>query len=147
MRKEIFIAVLIGLGLGLIVTYGVYTANNAISNKNTTKPQTTTIPTPTPIPVQKLQISVATPEDNIVVTEPEIIISGLTRTNVIVAIILDNNQYLVESGNDGSFSKEIELEKGTNTIKVSASDTNQISQTKTLHIVYSTELEDDEEEN
>ena len=147
MKKEIIIAIVLGLIMGLFVTYGVYTANQAISNQNTTRPQTTTIPTPTPQPIQELQISVATPEDNIVVNQEEIVVSGITRTNVIVAIITEEEEFLVESGNDGNFSKTITLIKGANTITVQASDTNQISDPKIIHVVYSDQFDQQEDLN
>jgi hypothetical protein len=145
MKKEILIAIALGIILGLIVTYGVYTANQAITNKSNNKPQTTTIPTPTPAPPQELQLSIATPEDYTIVSEPQTIISGITRTNVIVAIITEEDEYLIESGSDGNFSKTIKLVKGANTITIQASDTNQLSNPKILHIVYSTQFEKEED--
>ena len=54
MRKEIVLAVIFGAILGLIVTYGMYTANKAIITKQTgINPQTTTIPAPTPAPEER----------------------------------------------------------------------------------------------
>ena len=145
MRKEILIAIFFGTALGLIVTYGVYTANQAVLNKSSDKPQTTTIPTPALAPPQVLQVSIATPENNIVVVEPEITITGLAQRNVVITIATENNSHFVTTDSEGKFSQTIKLVKGANTILIAASNGTDISDTKTLNLVYSTELQEEEE--
>lgn len=141
MRKEIFIAIFLGLSLGSIVTYGIYTANKAIQDKAIDKPQTTTIPTPTPIPPQLLQVSIETPENYKVFTSPDIKIAGIAQQDTIISIITENNEIFTQTDKEGNFSQEVELIKGANTILVNASDGTTISPTKTLNLVYSTQLD------
>ncbi|NMB57404.1 hypothetical protein GYA19_05735 [Candidatus Beckwithbacteria bacterium] len=144
MRKEIFIAIFIGLIFGLVITYGIYTANKAIITKQKgLNPTTTIIPTPTPEPEENLSINISEPKNNLVLTEPKTTILGSTKKNAVVAIMTEDNNYLIQADNNGYFTQEIDLIKGANFIQITATDldNDKISETKTLSLVYSTELE------
>ncbi len=123
--------------MGGFVTYGVYIANKAINNtRQGIKPQTTTIPTPQATPMQTLQVSVMTPESNIVIDHPDIEINGITRPNVILVIMTEDDNFFVKSDQDGNFNKKIILNENANTIQIVAIDKKQVSITKTINIVY-----------
>lgn len=142
MRKEIFIAVFIGIILGSIVTYGIYTANKAIINKATGKSREgTQIPTPTPTPTTNIILEITDPQPDIVTNESKIVIKGRSIENAIITITTDIEDFLVEADTQGLFSQEIALIKGANTINITASDGNKLSQTEVINLVYSTQLE------
>jgi glucodextranase-like protein len=142
MRKEILIAIFLGITFGGIITYGIYIANDSISNKvQGLNPKTTTIPIPSATPEPKISLTINSPESDIVTDQATIPIEGNTNSEAIVAIITDNNEYLVEADTNGFFSQKISLVKGVNSIKVNASDTNQLSETQIINLVYTTELD------
>lgn len=146
MKKEIFIAIIIGSIIGGIVTYGVYKANKALLNKATgNNPQLANIPTPTPIAETNIYLAISEPKSNIAVNQENIIIKGKSLENAIISIISDNEENIIEADEQGLFSYELALSKGANTIKITASDGNKLSQEEIINIVYSTQIEDIEE--
>lgn len=143
MRKEIFLAVIFGLMVGLIVTYGIYTANQALSQKQKTNSSLSNSLTPSPFNEiePELILSVSSPLDGVVVSEPEITVEGTTLPNAIVSIITDENEFIIEADENGIFQQSVELVKGANTIKVNSTDFNTSSPSKTIELVYSTEVD------
>ncbi|MGI5827495.1 MAG: hypothetical protein ACOX6V_00570 [Patescibacteria group bacterium] len=147
MRKEIFTAIIVGILLGLVVTYGIYIANSTLIEKaRGINPKTTTIPTPTPSPEASVTLTLTQPESNIVVDKPTIAIEGRTIPEAVITIVSENDEVITESDETGFFSYKIELVKGANTIEVTASDGVKLSETKSIDLVYSTNIELSEEE-
>ena len=136
MRKEVLIAIIIGFGLGLLITFGIWTANKALKE---TAP-TTTVPTEeaeiTPTP--NLELLITSPEDNTISEEEMIEVSGQTIAKAIIAIIYPDGEKLLEADKDGNFSTEISLVGGDNQIKISAFNNEGDEVNKTLTVVYST---------
>lgn len=138
MRKEVLIAIIIGFGLGLVITFGIWTANKALKE---TAP--TTVPTEeeaevTPTPMPALELVIVSPENN-TISEKEIIeVSGQTASRAIIAITYPEGEKLLEADEDGSFSTEISLIGGDNLIEISAFNEEGDQATKTLTVVYST---------
>ncbi|PIP53031.1 hypothetical protein COX08_03210 [Candidatus Beckwithbacteria bacterium CG23_combo_of_CG06-09_8_20_14_all_34_8] len=143
MRKEIFFAVIFGLIVGLVVTYGIYTANQALSQKQKSNPNLTNSLTPSPLndTEPELTLSVSSPQDGIVVSDPEVKVEGTTLPNAMVAIITDDNDLIVQADENGVFQQSMELIKGANTIKITVTDFNTTSLTKVIELVYSTEVD------
>lgn len=138
MRKEVLIAIIIGFGLGLIITFGIWTANKALKEAapTTTGPTEEVETSPTPAPT--LELVITSPEDNII-SEKEIIeIEGQTIANAIIAITYPDGEKILEADEDGNFSTEISLIGGDNQIKISAFNDQGDEASKTLTIVYST---------
>jgi len=148
MRKEIIIAILLGLIVGLVVTYGVYTANQAISKKQKPATANDAVLESTPSNEKKVELtlSISSPQDGIVVSEPDIKVAGATLPNALVIILTDNEEFIVEADDNGVFQQEITLVKGANTIEITASDLVTTSLTETIQLVYSTEVNALEEE-
>ncbi len=147
MRKEVLIAVLVGIMLGLFVTYGIYTANKAIIDErlDNPTPQTTTIPTPSTSPTPEMILTIIRPENNLVFQSPEVNIEGNANPNSVIAITTEDDELFTESDNQGKFSLRINLIKGANTIRVQATDSQKLSAMKTINLIYSTALESKEE--
>lgn len=139
MRKEVLIAIIIGFVLGLVITFGIWTANKALKE---TAPTATApaeeVSEETPTPKPALELLITSPEDNSVSEKEMIEVSGQTVVNAIIAITYPDGEKLIEADEDGNFSTEISLVGGDNQIKVSAFNEEGDEVTKTLSVVYST---------
>ena len=69
-----------------------------------------------------LFLEISSPEDDILVSDPSLVISGTTSPNL--AVIISNNQTdtALQSGKNGDFSKVFTLSPGPNTIEINAFD-------------------------
>lgn len=140
MRKEVLIAIVLGFGLGLLITFGLWSANKAMKQKEELPPtaeETTPSLSPTPIPAS-FSLAILTPEDESVQAEEKITVSGSTEPEVQVIIISNKDEEIVEADNTGKFSADITLEKGTNEITITATNEAGDEVTKTIGVVYST---------
>lgn len=135
MRKEVLFAILAGLGLGLVVAFGVWRANLALSPKD--KSQAEASPTPKP----EFAITLAEPADLDVFTENPVSVSGITKAGSHVAISAEEEDYYVKADTKGAFEIEIELIGGVNEIVITAFDEKGSEVTQKLLLVYSTEFE------
>lgn len=136
MRKEVIIAIIIGFGLGLIITFGIWTANRALREL----PPEEAVPTPaeeiTPTPT--FSLTIREPEDNSISSEEKITIAGTTAPGAVVVILYQEGEKILEADKDGNFETEITLVGGANEVEVSAYDSKGNEASQTLTIVYST---------
>lgn len=139
MRKEVLIAIIIGFALGLVITFGVWTANRAIKE---TAPQkegsTEEVKEPTPTPAPQLPLIVTTPKDNSIIDEEKIEVTGKTAPQAIVVILYQEGEKILEADEKGNFNTEITLVGGDNKIEISAHDQEGDEITQILTVVYST---------
>lgn len=133
MKKEIVIAILIGLSLGLFITYGVYQAKTGISRK-TEQDQRNLALTPAPDQQFSGELVLNSPEDEIIQNEATTSVSGTTLENSFVVVFVGNQETITSSDESGNFSVEVELNDGVNIITVVVIDENgrSISATRTL---------------
>jgi len=142
MRKEVFIAIAIGFALGLVITFGIWTANKALKEtapkkEETALPKQVTeeqLPTPTP---QSLLV-ITSPEDNSISSKEKIEVSGKTTSEATVVILYQEGEKIIEANSEGIFSSEITLVGGSNEITVSTYDDQGNEISKTITVVYST---------
>lgn len=138
-KKEATVAVVIGLVLAVIVTGGVLRARHALQSiKLPTKDSFKT--TKNTVPDQKsteLFVELTTP-DNSVVAVPKITLSGKTMTGTYIAILGEKGEYLIVPNDLGSFSQEVALVKGANTIKITVYQNDGKKIEKVLTAVYTT---------
>lgn len=142
MRKEVLVAIIIGFGLGLVITFGIWTANKALKDASTDSMETPApleeeietalIPTPT------LELLITSPENNTISEKETIEVVGQTAVKAIISIIYPDGEKLLEADEDGNFSTEISLVGGDNQIKISAFNNKGDEASKVLTIVYST---------
>ncbi|MCA9369574.1 MAG: hypothetical protein H6774_02895 [Pseudomonadales bacterium] len=117
MKKEISIAVLIGLLLGLIITYGVYRTQLLFTSESQEVEQV--IGSPNPEPTEQL-LSLTQPENGTVQTNGDISIVGNAKMGSFVVLFADNEDYIITPEEDGSFHFSTSLEEGTTIIRVHA---------------------------
>lgn len=138
MKKEVFLAISIGFALGLIITFGIWTANRSLKNARlaaSPTPSPTAIPLSTPTtPVTTNKLTIISPEDESLVNTPQITLTGKTDANTPVAITYEDiKQQIVTSDTSGNFKAVIDLVSGYNTINVTA-----LGNTQTIIVTYST---------
>lgn len=117
MKKEVILAILIGLGMGLFITYGVYRVKNSITTPPITDLEDATDPTPTTTATPAL-IAIHNPENGLVTTETEITVTGTTTENAHVVLFVNEVDYISTSDETGNFSFEVSLSQGVNYIQV-----------------------------
>lgn len=143
MRKEILFAIVAGAIFGLIIAFGLWRLNSTLTPQQNQDVQEIE-PTPTP----EFGITIAEPEQNQVIVEGPVRVSGVTKPNSWVTASAEDEDYTVQSGSDGSFELDIDLVGGVNQIIFSVFGNKGSSISQTLTIVYSTEfpLEEQTEE-
>lgn len=138
MRKEVLIAIIIGFGLGLVITFGIWTANKAIKENVPEATPSEEEATVSPSPLSAMELIIISPENNTISEKETIEIAGQTVTRAIITITYPEGEKLLEADEEGDFSTEISLIGGDNQIKISAFNENGDETTKTLMVVYST---------
>lgn len=88
-----------------------------------------------------LFLEISSPEDDILVNDPNLVISGSTGPNI--AVIISNNQTdtALQSGKNGDFSKVFTLTPGANTIEIHAFDEEGNSKSATKSVYYEEKTE------
>lgn len=140
MRKEVLIAIIIGFGLGLVITFGIWTANKALKqtapkNQQEELEKNEAI---SPTPTQVLPLSINSPENNSISNKEKIPVSGKTTPGAVVVVLFQEGETILEADNEGNFSTEISLNGGSNEIKVSSFDKEGNENSQTLSVVYTT---------
>lgn len=117
MKKEVILAILIGLGMGLFITYGVYRVKSSITTPQVTDLDEATEASPTTTATPAL-IAIHNPEHGRVQTESKTTVTGTTTEDSYVVLFINNVDYISTSDETGNFSFEVELEDGVNYITV-----------------------------
>jgi len=122
MKKEVIIAIIVGLSMGLIITFGVYRVKNTITQKpvaefaeNTNQAEATATPT---------VLALHNPEDGVILTETELTVTGTTIANSFIVVFVNNEDYVSTSDESGNFAIKVTLEDGTNIVRVHVLDEN-----------------------
>ena len=145
MRKEVFWAILIGFVIGLIITFGVYKANQALQQTTASPtPSPTPLSTPTPSPPPPL-LTISEPEDETLTDQATIPLKGQAAPEAVIAVITEEGEQLFQADENGYFETELELVGGANEIKVIAVSKEGQREEKTLTVVYSTAKINEEE--
>ena len=135
MRKEVWLAIIGGIVLGLVIGFGVYRINFAFKKEN--PPQES----PTPTSFSQSGLTIAKPNYDDVITSLPLKISGITSKDSWAIISTDSNDYVIKADDKGVFEKEVDLEGGVNQIVVSSVNQNNNISSQELRLIYSTQLE------
>ena len=128
MKKEVFLAVAVGFVLGLIITFGIWTANKTLKNHPASNISGNIIPSPTgtvtPVPAANaIKLSFTSPEeDETLVTSDSLTVSGKTVPGAAVTITYEGGQNIIMADENGNFSQDLKLEGGFNRITANAFD-------------------------
>ncbi len=119
MRKEVLLAILIGLVMGLFITYGVYQARQANDQKTTTDIQELEQePEPTTSVEKTGKLAIYNPKDETVIDSSAIKVTGKASANSYIVIYVNDKPTITKADETGNFSKEVELEQLSNVITV-----------------------------
>ena len=140
MKKEILIAILIGFVLGLVITFGIWTANKSLKEGTTVNQTQETISntTPTLTQEQAMPLTIISPEDNNLLNQEKVQIVGKTFPQATVATVYPDGEKIIEADENGDFTLDITLVGGGNEINISVFDNQGNEAQKTLNLVYST---------
>ena len=149
MRKEIIFAILAGAIFGLVIAFGIWKANSSMkSNKTQGDEVAQNVNSPNNnVSSGDFNITLIKPETNTVISNSTTTVSGITKPDVWVTISSEEDDYIIKTGNDGSFEEDVELIAGVNEIIVTGIDeeTHESVSEKFL-VVYSTEFSKSDEE-
>jgi len=144
MKKEVLLAIVIGFGLGLVITFGAWKANKTLKEvapkqqspfQQTQEEEKILSPTPA---LPQLNLVITSPEDNSIINKEKVNISGKTSLQATLVITYEEGEKIIETDEDGNFNTEITLAGGANEIIIYAYDKEGNEASKTLNIVYST---------
>lgn len=115
MHKETLIAVIIGLILGLSVTYTVYRLKVSVTKPDNT--DVTVLATPSPsAPEEVAALSITTPVDGVIQEDTTLAVKGVAKNAMAVLVFLGGNIQVVTPELDGSFQTDLKLSSGPNII-------------------------------
>ncbi len=140
MKKEILIAIVIGFALGLLITFGIWTANKALKTQSkapTEEIKSEAVVEPTPIPAG-FSLSILSPEDEALIDTNRAEIKGSSVAAAIIVIVAEKEEKIIEADENGSFATEVSLVRGINEITVTAFNQEGEKTSQTLNVVYST---------
>lgn len=146
MKKEVFFAIFLGFVLGLIITFGIWTANKSLKQANiaVVNPQPTSVVSPstaiTPtIAPSSLTLSLTSPADETIATKASVTVEGKTTPNSVVVLYYELGEQFVTAGSSGNFTTSVPLDSGYNYITATAYDDKGNSATQDLTVTYTTQ--------
>ncbi len=138
MKKEVIIAIIAGLVLGLVITMGIYTANRSLSlQRNKKLSQNSATPTALPAGINNKTLNITSHESFDLVDSGDVTLSGVAWPEAIVALISEADSQIIRADEEGIFVFETRLIKGFNEIAVIAGDETGVTQTQNLVLTYS----------
>jgi hypothetical protein len=143
MKKEILIAIVIGFVLGLIITFGIWTANKSLQDNNAVPQAQENESQPivnenSQNVEEKMSLSITSPQDNSLLDQEEIEITGKTSPSANIVILFEEGEEIIQADGQGEFKKTITLSGGANEITITAVDQDGNEASKVLNLVYST---------
>jgi hypothetical protein len=139
MKKETIVLVVIALLIGALIAIIVFFIFQSTRKINPSEVKTITIDQPSPSPSSNLFLTIDSPQDEIVVDERNLKISGKTIPEAKIIIITSNTQETATPSKDGSFSTDINLVNDENIIKIVSMAPNGETVKVTKVVSYSTE--------
>ena len=138
MKKELLISIIIGFGLGLIITFGIYTGRKALQEQVQILSPFVEDKDESDQKIASQSLSVISPIDQSISKEASINVTGVTSPSSFVMVLTEKGEKIIQSDVKGNFETQITLISGENEIEVhSFSDSGQDT-SKTITVVYST---------
>ncbi len=117
MKKEVLLAIILGLIVGLVITYGVYNARKAVETIQSVSEQND-IETQIPVATDSGTLVLTAPEDNSIQALSDTIISGTTQPRSNVIVFVNDTPTFAESDTTGAFQIPTTLDSGSNVLTV-----------------------------
>ena len=136
MKKEVILAISLGLFFGLLITLGLYRANSQKSSPEST----TSTPSPSVSPTGVPALTITEPIDGSVFATASAILRGMVDPAHHVLIMDESTEYFTDPDKNGLFIQEISLEPGTNQIEVFVFDDKIEVAHQQINLVFTTSL-------
>ena len=108
--------------MGLIITFGIYQSReNTRENKNHQTDDLVKQQVDDGLK-ESSQLSITTPEENLIADQENLIVSGSTNPNSFVVIFVNDTENITTSDETGNFSLEVTLDEGGNFIEIHSLD-------------------------
>lgn len=125
MKKEVLIAIILGLVVGLIITIGMYRARTAVQTAipgSTFEPIQSSEPLASDTPEQASPeaLTVLEPKDEMLATESSLRVSGTTFPSTALVVLHNDKEYVTKTDTQGNFSLTVTLDSGSNIFKIRA---------------------------
>jgi hypothetical protein len=134
MKKEVGVAIFIGLAFGVVITIGLYRAR--LSTINRSPANTATSPSPNPSgAISTLVLN--SPEDESIQSTKSVTVAGTTTPNAYVVVFINDLDYFTTADSTGHFSLANDLEAGSNVITIHSIDEDGKSTTEERTVIYS----------
>jgi len=139
MKKEVFLAIIIGIIFGLTVMLAFDTKKKDGLGRATPSPSNSLPPTTPPEKMKEdIFLTVSEPDSEAVSSQEKIILKGKTNPLATIVIIWEKGENILVANEDGQFETEINLSPGPNEIEISAYNENGLVTKKILTVTYST---------
>lgn len=142
MRKEVYIAVFAGILLGAAIGFGVWRANIAFNPQGSSEVSQNSDTTEIQETLNGVDLAISEPSSQAVFTVSETLIKGLTKPGNTVVISAEDEDFVIESGEDGTFEQSIELVGGLNQILIASINGSGARSNHELILIYSSEFEE-----
>jgi hypothetical protein len=136
MKKEAIFAIIIGIIVGLGITFAIYRLKTKTSS--TIKEVDEQIN-------QKLLIT--SPQDESILSSTSLRISGTAEPNEMIVIFVNDEEYITQADSIGAFAQDVKLDMGGNIIQYTAISTDGKQTTLTQNVVVSTDSLDEKVED
>lgn len=140
MRKEILLAIIVGVIFGLGATFGIYTLRQKIF-RNTTPDaieQSKLGVESSPLPSGNSRLNITNPQQDTFVEEKTVQVVGRALPDSLVTILASGNEFIATADKDGDFSIEVTLVEGGNKLTVVATAPDGSQDTTVLNVVFTT---------
>lgn len=117
MKKEKIILSMIAALFGLLVAAGAFYFLQVTKAPNS-KTKVISIASPTPSPLPSISLSLDSPKNEEVVGKKTIIVSGKTRSDAVIIILINGIETITTPSLSGNFSAQIFIGNGQNIINV-----------------------------
>ena len=140
MRKELIIAIIVGIGVGLAIAFGFYRANTALRSSPSNPSSSNKVQNDSQKAHSETKTTLARPKQNGVVSVSPTLVSGITNPNAWITISGEDEDYIFQAGATGAFEQEVDLASGVNQIILTVFDEKGDKNVQNLTLVYSTEF-------
>lgn len=137
MKKELLLAIFMGLALGLVIVFGFYRTRIMLTPKNQT---TNAEVSPTPEASSDLMsnLVIHSPLDESIQESADVTIAGTTNENEFIVILVGDQDFVTTADDSGNFSISAKLEAGSNVIQIKSINEDGKVLTKELTVIYTT---------
>lgn len=142
MRKEVFIAVLLGGALGLAIAFGVWRANVALKSQGDNNQKISVIGSSSPTPAAG-QLLITDPEENSLVSTETVTLKGKSEPRSAIMVTTQVDAVSTASDNSGNWTADVKLDAGANEILVTAVNEQGEEFSTQITITYSTEFKEE----